>query len=197
MDDSLVRYLDELYQRGRDHDGQKSDRHDRLRNIEPETAQLLAVLIRSLAPRHMLEIGTSNGYSTLWLADAARDVGASLVSVEIDTERSAQAAANLAAAGLDQFVELRVEDAALTLAEAPAETHDLILLDAERDAYTAYWPDLARTLSPRGLLAVDNAISHASDLEAFKDLVSSDDRFIHALCPTGAGLLLLTRASSR
>jgi predicted O-methyltransferase YrrM len=129
--------------------------------------------------------------------NAARDVAASLVSVEIDTERSAQAAANLAAAGLDQFVELRVEDAALTLAEAPAEAHDLILLDAERDAYATYWPDIARTLSPRGLLAVDNAISHASDLVAFMDLISSDDRFIHALCPSGAGLLLLTRASSR
>ena len=194
MDDSLVRYLDELYRRGRYHDSEKPDRRDRLRNIEPETARLLAVLIRALAPRQLLEIGTSNGYSTLWLADAARDVGAAVVSVDVDAERSAQAGVNLAAAGLAEFVELRVEDAALTLATAPAETYDLILLDAERDAYTAYWPDIARVLGPHGLLAVDNAISHAADLEAFEDLISSDDRFIHALCPTGAGLLVLTRS---
>jgi predicted O-methyltransferase YrrM len=197
MDDSLVRYLDELYQRGRDHDGRQSDRRDRLRNIEPETAQLLAVLIRALAPRRLLEIGTSNGYSTVWLADAARDAEGSVVSVEIDAERSAQAAANLATVGLEHVVDLRVEDAALTLVNAPAESYDLILLDAERDAYTAYWPDLVRTLTTRGLLAIDNAISHASDLAAFEDLISSDDRFIHALCATGAGLLLVTRSSSR
>ena len=196
MDSSLVRYLDELYRRGRGHDEQESDRLDRLRNIEPDTARLLAVLIRSLAPRQLLEIGTSNGYSTVWLADAARDVGASVVSVEIDAERSAQAAANLAAAGLAHVVELRVEDAASTLATAPSETFDLILLDAERDAYTAYWPDLVRTLTLRGLLVVDNATSHASELEAFEDLISSDDRFIYARCPIGAGLLMVTRLAS-
>jgi predicted O-methyltransferase YrrM len=196
VDESLIRYLDELYQRGREYDEQKSDRRDRLRNIEPETAQLLAVLIRALAPAHMLEIGTSNGYSTVWLADAARDVGAAFVSVEVDADRSNQAAANLAAVGLDQLVELRVEDAASTLANAPDAAYGLMLLDAERDAYTAYWREIVRTLTPRGLLAVDNATSHAAELQAFNDLITSDGRFISALCPTGAGLLVVTRISS-
>jgi predicted O-methyltransferase YrrM len=197
VDDSLIRYLDELYRRGRDYDEQKSDRRDRLRNIEPETAQLLSVLIRALAPQHLLEIGTSNGYSTVWLADAARGVGASLVSVDVDLERSAQAAANLAAVGLAQVAELRVEDAALTLANTPDAAYDLILLDAERDAYSAYWPEIVRTLTPHGLLAVDNATSHAAELQAFIDVISSDGRFMQARGPTGAGLLLVTRASRR
>ena len=196
MDGSLVRYLDELHQHGRGHDERESDRLNRLRNIEPETAQLLAVLIRSLAPRQLLEIGTSNGYSTVWLADAARDVGAAVVSVEVDAERSAQAADNLAAVGLAHVVELRVEDAASTLATAPGGAYDLILLDAERDAYTTYWPDLIRTLAPHGLLVVDNATSHASELQAFEELISSDERFMSARCPIGAGLLMVTRVAS-
>jgi len=145
VDGSLVRYLDELHQHGRGHDERESDRLNRLRNIEPETAQLLAVLIRSLAPRQLLEIGTSNGYSTVWLADAARDVGAAVVSVEVDAERSAQAADNLAAVGLAHVVELRVEDAASTLATAPGGAYDLIPARPARRTASAPTDRLLRT----------------------------------------------------
>jgi predicted O-methyltransferase YrrM len=65
-------------------------------------------------------------------------------------------------------------------------------LDAERPAYPGYWPDLVRVLAPHGLLAVDNAISHAGELVEFRELVAGDERVIEALAPTGAGLLLLT-----
>ena len=84
MDQQLRSFLFELHRRGRDYDASRQDRLERLRNLEPETAALLAVLVRSAKPRRMLELGTSNGYSTAWLTDAARAVGAALVSVEID-----------------------------------------------------------------------------------------------------------------
>src|SRR3954452_3092373 len=100
MDRSLEALLDELYRAGREHDAAKEDRLQRLRNVEPETARLLSVLVRAVRPRRMLEIGTSNGYSTLWLAEAARAVGARLLSVEVDAGRTAQARENLARAGL-------------------------------------------------------------------------------------------------
>jgi predicted O-methyltransferase YrrM len=193
MDQQLRSFLFELHRRGRDYDASRQDRLERLRNLEPETAALLAVLVRSAKPRRMLELGTSNGYSTAWLTDAARAVGAALVSVEIDPARTEQARANLSAAGLDDWVELRNEDAATVLSSSGDAEWDLIFLDAERSAYPSYWPDLVRTLAPGGLLVVDNAISHAGEMSAFREQISADPRVLEAVAPTGAGALLVVR----
>lgn len=190
MDRALAQVLDELYAAGRAHDAAQSDRLARLRNLEPETARLLALLVRATGARDVLELGTSNGYSTLWLADAVRDTGGTVVSVELEADRSREAAANLARAGLEAHVELRVEDAADALAEADDAGVDLVFLDAERPHYVAYWPQLLRVLRPGGLLAVDNVISHSYELEAFTALVEDDPRVTTSVVPVGAGLRL-------
>jgi predicted O-methyltransferase YrrM len=192
VDARLTAFLEHLYSQGREHDAGKADRLERLRNVEPETARLLAVLIRSTRARDVLEIGTSNGYSTIWLADAARD--ARVVSVDIDPERTKLARENLRASGLEERVELLTEDAAAVLKRAPDSSFDFIFLDAERPAYTAYWPHLVRVLRPGGLLVVDNVISHADEVADFRTLVSEDERVTEALVPTGAGALLIVKA---
>src|SRR6478735_827656 len=74
MDSTRQTFLDELYAHGRAHDEQREDRLQRLRNVEPETAELLGVLVRAMRATRVLEIGTSNGYSTIWLGDAAEAV---------------------------------------------------------------------------------------------------------------------------
>lgn len=196
MDKQLADLIEHLYARGREHDARQTDRLDRLRNVEPDTARLLALLIRALAPRQLLELGTSNGYSTLWLADAARAVSGSLTSVEIDPVRTDQARENLVRAGLENVVHLRVDDIGSMLSESADGEWDFIFLDAERPAYTGYWPDLVRVLRPRGLLAVDNVISHAEELVDFRNLVANDERVTDALAPTGAGALLVVREPS-
>jgi predicted O-methyltransferase YrrM len=193
MNDQLSEYLDDLYRRGREHDAEKADRLERLRNVEPDTAQLLAVLVRALAARRLLELGTSNGYSTLWLADAARNVGGKVVSVDVDRSRSEQALEHLSNVQLQDYVELRTEDAALTLGDAADVSVDMIFLDAERPAYCAYWPDLLRVLRPGGLLVVDNVLSHAQEVRAFRELVKDEDTVTESLVPTGAGALLVVK----
>ena len=65
MDETRQTFLDELYAHGRAHDEQREDRLQRLRNVEPETAELLGVLVRAMNATRVLEIGTSNGYSTI------------------------------------------------------------------------------------------------------------------------------------
>jgi predicted O-methyltransferase YrrM len=197
MDQQLRSFLGDLHRKGRDHDASKDDRLQRLRNLEPQTAALLAVLVRSAQPRRILELGTSNGYSTIWLADAARAVGAALVSVEIDPARTEQARGNLRAAGLDGFAELRIEDAGLALAASANGEWDLIFLDAERSAYPSYWPDLVRVLVPGGLLVVDNAVSHAAEMTVFREQIGADTRVMDALAPTGAGALLVVKEPAR
>src|SRR5215210_9602258 len=107
MNETRQAFLDELYAHGRAYDSEREDRLQRLRNVEPETAELLGVLVRALGARRVLEVGTSNGYSTIWLGDAAEAVGGSVLSLEIEAQRTAQATSNLDEAGVAAFVELR------------------------------------------------------------------------------------------
>lgn len=111
MDQKRTELLDRLYADGRAFDAGQEDRLNRRRNLEPESAQLLNLLLRSIAPERVLELGTSNGYSTIWIADALEATGGRLVTVEFDPDRAAQAAQNLAAAGVSHLVEQRVDDA--------------------------------------------------------------------------------------
>jgi predicted O-methyltransferase YrrM len=196
MDDELIALLNEVHRHGVAHDAGRADRLERLRNVEPDTARLLAVLIRAIRPPAVLEIGTSNGYSTLWLADAVRAISGRLVSTDIDPDRSAQAARNLDRAELRDLVELRVQDAAVTLRDASDAEWDMIFLDAERPAYASYWADLVRVLKPGGLLVVDNVISHAEEVANFRELIWADELVSEALVPTGAGALLVVREPS-
>jgi predicted O-methyltransferase YrrM len=193
MDEQVRIVLDELHTYGLAHDAGKEDRLERLRNLEPDTAALLALIVRATGARRVLEIGTSNGYSTLWLADAVRATGGHIVSIELDPDRSAQAARNLARGGVTKFAEVLVQDARDTLRQSADDAWDLVFLDAERPAYVSYWPDLVRALRPGGLLAVDNVTSHADDVADFRALVEADESMTEAVAPTGAGLLLAVR----
>jgi predicted O-methyltransferase YrrM len=174
-----------------EHDAAQADRLDRYRILEPETAELLAVLVKAIGARRLLELGTSIGYSTLWLADAAEAVGGRLVSVEIDRRRSTVARKNLQHAGLS--AELRVEDAADTLAGSADESWDLIFLDAERPAYARYWPHVVRSLAPGGLVAIDNVVSHADQVEQVLALMAAEPGFTLTQLPIGAGLQLAVK----
>jgi predicted O-methyltransferase YrrM len=181
---------EEIYAYGREFDEQQSNRLARLRNLQPETAQLLAVLIRAAGARRILEVGTSNGYSTLWLADAAQITGGHVESLDIDPRRSDQACANIARAGLDGLATCRTVSAAQALTEYPDDAWDLIFLDAERPEYVGYWPNVRRTLAPGGTLVIDNAVSHAAELSEIDRRLADDPRLTTVRVPIGDGLLV-------
>jgi len=181
---------DEIYALGVEFDAQQSHRLARLRNLEPETAELLAVLARAACARRILEVGTSNGYSTLWLADAASVTGGHVESLDIDPRRSEQACDNIARAGLDGLATCRTVSAAQALGEYPDDAWDLIFLDAERPEYASYWPNVRRTLAPGGMLVIDNASSHAAELTDVSRLLHADPRMTTVVVPIGAGLIV-------
>jgi len=195
MDARLEALLDQLHEDGVAYDAARSDRRERRRNLEPDSARLLHLLVLATGAKRLLELGSSNGYSTIWLADAVAANGGQLVSVDLDAGRLDEARANVVAAGLEATVELRHEDAAAALAGTAEASLDFVFLDAERTEYPTYWADLVRVLRPGGLLAVDNAISHAQEVADLRTLVTADRRTEEALAPTGAGLLLVTRVS--
>ena len=183
---------DEVLAAARAHDAAQSDRLARFRNVEPETAELLGVLVRATRARRVLELGTSNGYSTIWLADAVEATAGALKSVEIDPARTAMARANLGRAGL--AAELVTGDVAETLRTSADGAWDLVFLDAERPGYAGYWPELVRALRPDGgLLAIDNVLSHAAEVAEVTALIAAESAVTTVLVPVGAGLRLVVR----
>ena len=192
MDETRRRFADELFAAGRAHDRDRP-RLERFRNVEPETAELLGILIRACAARRILELGTSNGYSTLWLADAAEATDGHVVTVDLDPARTALARENLGRAGLDDRVELRTEDAGTALANGADGEWDFVFLDSERISYPGYLSNLVRTLKPGGMLAIDNALSHEHELVEFTALVRDVESLTQTVVPIGAGLRVAVR----
>lgn len=149
------------------------------------------MLVRATRARRVLEVGTSNGYSTLWLADAAQSTGGVVETLDIDPRRTELARENLSRAGLADLVRCRTIGAAQALGECPDDAWDLVFLDAERPEYSGYWRNLRRTLTPGGTLAIDNAISHAAELTEVNRLIEADAELTTTVVAIGAGLILV------
>ncbi len=194
MDESLTGLLAELEQFGAANDQAISDRPRRMLNITRDTGEFLAVLARATAARRILEIGTSNGYSTLWLAGAARSTGGTVTTVERSSFKLDLAAKNFARSGLAAGIVQLHDDAGHVLARLGDGTVDMMFLDSERPEYPGWWPDIRRVLAPQGLLVVDNASSHAEQMAPFIALVTADAGFVTSLVPVGNGEFLATRA---
>lgn len=194
MDRHLREFLDRLHAEGREHDRAEPDRLRRRRNLEPDSAALLAMLVRAAGARTVLEIGTSNGVSTIWLADALRDTGGLLVSVDLDPAALDRARANLEQAGLSDRVELRAADGGTVLADLPDGALDVLFLDSERPEYPGWWRDVRRVLRPGGLLVVDNVLSHPDEVAEFLALADADPGVSGTVTPVGKGLFIAVTA---
>src|SRR5579883_2212720 len=124
-------FLNELYQQGQENDARQSERRQMMLNLEPETARLLSLLVRSSKRTRILEIGTSNGYSTCWLARAMLQTGGHVTSLDREGHKTAQAEANLRRAGLHELVTLLCGDATELVARLDGP-FDCVFFDADR-----------------------------------------------------------------
>jgi caffeoyl-CoA O-methyltransferase len=140
----------------------------RTRNVEPETGRWLALLVRAMNAPEVLEIGSSNGVSTIWLAAAARQNGGRVTGTEILPERAVEANNNLAAAGLDTVARVVAGDANTTVATLPGP-FDLVFIDAEKDDYVNHLEAVVDRARIGGLILADNVISH--DVSAYQAVV--------------------------
>ncbi len=195
MDEPLKNLLAELEEFGQANDKSISDRPRRMLNITRDTGEFLAVLVRATDARRVLEIGTSNGYSTLWLARAVRDIGGIVTTVELSDFKVKLAAKYFARSGLAAFIVQVQDDAGHVLTHQGDATLDMIFLDSERPEYSGWWPDIKRALRPGGLLIVDNATSHPDQMAPFVALVKADTLFVTCLVPVGNGEFMATRIS--
>ena len=193
MTPELQSLLTELETFGEENDRTHQERPKRMLNITRDTGEFLAVLVKATQSANILEIGTSNGYSTLWLADAALQTGGHVTTVEYAEYKIALATRNFERAKLaDQISQIHGEAGAL-LAGTPTGSVDLLFLDSERSEYVAWWPEVKRVIKPSGLLIVDNATSHAAEMAAFMQLVRHAPDFTTSLVPVGNGEFLAVK----
>jgi len=183
--------LEELYAAGLHNDASTTERVRQMLNITPSTGRFLDLLIRDARPRSVLEIGTSNGYSTIWLARACREVSASLTSIECDERKVELARANLEKSGLASAVEIIHGEAGESLHRFPDKTFDLVFLDSDRRAYVDWLPSLIR-VTRLGQIVVDNATTHPQELAEFRNKLEANSELSSLVLPIGNGQLIVT-----
>lgn len=158
-------------------------------NIAPENGQFLSILIRSIQARNVLEVGTSNGYSSIWLAAALKDTGGKLITLEFDSGRAAAAEAHLQEAGLDRFVEVRLGNA---LAEIPTceATFDMVFLDAEKSEYLRYLELALPKVRPGGLIVADDTVTMRDEMLDYVEFVFNTPQLQSVDIPLDDGVIL-------
>ncbi|MFI6770918.1 O-methyltransferase [Streptomyces sp. NPDC050355] len=166
-----------------------------------EQGPLLAFLVRLIGARHVVEVGTFTGYSTLSMAQAL-PVDGTLIACDVSEEWTAYGREAWSRAGVADRIELRIAPALETLRAMPSEPHiDLAYLDADKGGYIAYWEELVPRLRPGGLIVADNVLYHgevadpaatgsALAIRAFNDHVSADRRMESVLLTVADGLTL-------
>jgi predicted O-methyltransferase YrrM len=158
----------------------------RSRQVAPTTGRFLFALVASRPGCRVLEIGGSRGYSTIWLAAAARIARGRVRSLELDPVKCEAWRKNIADAGLDDYAQL-VEGDAFKALPAPA---DLVFLDAEKDDYERLFAAARQALEPGALIVADNVLSHEDTLGAYSKARQADPTVSSVTVPLDRGLEL-------
>ncbi len=195
MEPDLQAFLSELHERGRAHDEKEPDRDKRMLNLKPETAQLVSILVRSSRRKHLLEIGTSNGYSTIWLAWSALATGGRLITVDHNAEKLAMADENLRHAGMRDVVELRHGDAAEMVRTLPGP-YDFVFFDCARSRPELQLEVLLPKLTADALVLADNVLSHPAEMAPFLAVLEAQPAFSRVVVPVGKGLCVAHRGNN-
>ena len=160
---------------------------DRIQALHPDSGQFVYVLALAKGAKSIVEVGTSHGYSTLWLASAAKVNGGKVVTCDMNLERLAAARANFAEAGLADVTKILEGDARETL-RGRTEPVDLLLIDTDKSYYETFFDIVYPRLVKGGLVVADNVVSHQEALEDYISYVENHPNLESAKVPIGRGL---------
>ena len=160
---------------------------ERLRQIPAETGRFLALIASTAPPGGFVEIGTSGGYSGLWLSLACRTTGRTMTTYELSEEKVAVAKETFREAGVDDIVTVVQGD----IRDSLDELSDIAFcfLDTEKSLYEECYKAVVPALVGGGLLLADNVVSHETELRTFLERSLHDNRLDAVVVPVGSGVL--------
>jgi predicted O-methyltransferase YrrM len=141
-------------------------------NVAPAEGEYLSELVKKLQAKRVLEIGTSNGYSGIWIALGLRETGGRLISLDVDEGRRSLALRNFKATGFDDLIESRLTDALKTLPTLQGP-FDLVFIDAWKPDYKKYLDIVFPMVPSGGVIVAHNVDSHPHEMQDFLEAIKT------------------------
>jgi caffeoyl-CoA O-methyltransferase len=171
------------------------DQYSAMLSVPPEDGKVLRLLTEATGARHVVEIGTSNGYASIWFCLALRTTGGKLTTFEIDAQRAALARENFKRAGVDKLVTL-IEGNAHEKVKLLKGPIDIVFIDADKDGYLDYLNKLLPLVRPGGLILAHDTTDASSLMQDYLEAVTTNPEletvFLHKQT-TGIGVTLKKR----
>lgn len=163
-------------------------------NIPRKTGVLINMFIKMMGVKNALEIGTSNGYSGLWISKALKQTGGKLTTIEYYEKRQSVAIDNFKKCGVADIVR-PLQGSACDILEtlAPDEKFDFVFIDANKREYVKYFELVKPHLTEKALIVADNITSHAEKVQTFIDAIDADDEFQYEIVEVPGGILVAYR----
>ena len=163
-------------------------------NIPRKTGILLNMFIKMMNAQNVLEIGTSNGYSGLWLSKALKETGGKLTTIEFYEKRQSIAIENFKKCGVIDIVR-PIEGSACKIIEnfSDDEKFDFVFIDANKREYVEYFNLIKPHLTPKSMIVADNILSHWEKVQTFIKAVDEDDEFQYEILELPGGILTAYR----
>lgn len=159
-------------------------------NISRETANFLNMLIKISKSKNVLEIGTSNGYSGIWLASAIIETGGHLTTIEFWDKRLSEAKENFIKCNVDSVITIKQGSALEILENEIDEQFDFIFIDANKTEYSKYFELIHPKLEKGGIIAADNVTSHFEKVKHFLETIKDHPEYQSEILDLPAGLLI-------
>lgn len=171
------------------------DQYSAMLSVPPEDGRVLRLLAEATGARHVVEIGTSNGYASIWFCLALRTTGGKLTTFEIDARRASLARENFKRAGVEKLVTL-IEGDAHEKVTTLKEPIDIVFIDADKDGYLDYLNKLLPLVRPGGLILAHNTTDVGSQMQDYLEAITTNPGletiFLHEQT-TGIGVTLKKR----
>jgi caffeoyl-CoA O-methyltransferase len=171
----LDSFLKELEQFGKE---------NRRLNVPPEHGRFLWTVTELTGANRALEIGTSNGYSSLWIGRGLRNTGGKLDTIEIDKDRGTEARENFKKAGFDDILTVHIGDAFKVIPTLEGK-FDLIFLDAWKPDYKKFFDLTIDRLNPGGVFIAHNVVASAKDMSDFLEAIDKHPQLITSIVQLG------------
>lgn len=162
-------------------------------NVDRKSANFLNLAVKMINAKSALEIGTSNGYSSIWIAKALKETRGRLITIEYWEKRMSLARENFKKTGVDDIIVPVVGDAVQILADMKKEDKlrfDFIFVDANKAEYIEYFNSFDSLLEKNGVIIADNILSHYKKTKDYVEELMNNKNYQSQILNFEAGMML-------